>query len=216
MYTGHLDKWDKIKNDDNSRNDFIRLYEKLLRVNGNELLVWINFLKYSLPNNNIQINDKYINQVNIDNMIHKQIKDAKTYPLGSKENDIDSYLQQTVRGAEIAEDIIEDVGGVKYSYVHALKHVDKERTVEEREHFLSTVSTKLFPHNNNNENNESDDENENEKEDDSSNITNVNSDSATSRGNEVTKLLLYNCFIFFLLLLNLYMFPFITIYVFLI
>ena len=145
MFCGFLDKWEKINSDLGSRNEFIKLYEKQLHVNGEELLIWIKFLQYSYPDSDIQINEKYTNQVNINDMIHNSIINAKTYPVNSKENTIDDFIRKNVPGADVAESSTEDDGTVQYSFVSEDKSFDKERTVEEREHFLSSSFKQLFP-----------------------------------------------------------------------
>ena len=185
MFCGYLDKWEKINATLGSRNEFIKLYKKQLHVNGNELLIWINFLKHSYPERDIQINQEYINQDNINNMIHNSIKDAKTYPVDSKENNMDDFVRKNVPGADIAESLTEDDSAVQYSFVSEDKSFDIERTVEEREHFLSSTFKQLFDDPFNNINKVINENEDTEEKDDPNKDANISIDGANKRGNEV-------------------------------
>ena len=113
------------------------------------------------------------------------IINAKIYPVNSKENTMDDFIRKNVPGADVAESSTEDDGTVQYSFVSEDKSFDKERTVEEREYFLSNSLKQLFPNSvddNNEEIHENDDiETENNPDAD----IDISSDGASKRGNEV-------------------------------
>ena len=149
IFCGEFFKLEKIKESEDSRKEFIKLYEKILHVDCKELLYYIQFLSHSLPYNKIRINPKFITQENIDKMIHESICNATVYNNDSEESKADIMVQENVSGATVSENIYNDDGPIKYSFVQTECHINLEKEVEDRKTMLDSVFNQLYPKNDN-------------------------------------------------------------------
>ena len=119
-------------------------------------------------------------------MIHESICNATVYNNDSEESKADIMVQENVSGATVSENIYNDDGPIKYSFVQTECHINLEKEVKDRKTMLDSVFNQLYPKNDNFE----DDFNPPDLDYD----INKSKDGASNRQNEVSNTV-YNVFL---------------------
>ena len=145
-YMGPMDKWQRFMKDKDGKETFKKLYGEILQVNANDLMLWIDFLKWSYPSLNIIEDTTFNDQTQIDNYIDSILENATTHEHDSVVNLINKQATLNVPGADVQDDSI----GEDYGVDKVLLSIDDRRDLElneERLRFRMLKKTKetLFP-----------------------------------------------------------------------
>ena len=143
-----MDRWKRFSKDRDGKDILIQTFGNILKLDSNELIIWIQYLQQRHPHLRIEVDRSALEQEKLNAIVDEFIEQATLRDADTVTAKVAEQAPLNVQGANVhdkSEDDAED-GQIEYSFVRIDTHADsEEKEFAQRSHLLVNVQQKLYP-----------------------------------------------------------------------